>query len=340
MPEEEYMPQTQAPVEEIQPQAVPTSDEEFFSIVNKELKRDPKQSEEEIRALTEEIKSMQKAFNEGSKTDQSVIMAELTNKKNRILQKEEFKKTIAQLLSNVNTFGHSPTTKLAEHTDYITGMINGSKEPINKDGILGHMMPDQEAESGESFWDFDDIEDMIRSKQVDTTSRSIIKALVDDSMRTAGTKQPGEDSEFNYQKEHQNIKDKLVNKGDIRSLANDKIFKDRVFKDDLQSAIKMGTYKEMGIPESQVKDPTPEDGKITSEDAAAITSMILQDENLLKDYLADYFTKAMEQNWNNNLSPEVRRIKTSQHTPQTTTGTPKYTPQTLPLYDASVGLKK
>jgi len=318
MPEEEYMPQTQAPVEEIQPQAVPTSDEEFFSIVNKELNRDPKQTEEEIRALTEEIKNMQGDFIEGSKTDQAVIAAELTKKKDRMVKKEEFKKTIAELLSKVNTFGHSPTKKLAEHTDYIIGVLDGSKEAItNDDGELGHMMIDREAEGGESFWSFDEIEDMLKSKQVDVASRSIIKALVDDSMRTAETIQPGEDSEFNYQKEYQNIKNKLIDQGDVKSLVNDKIFGERVFVDDLQSAIQLGTYKEMGISESQVKDPTPEDNKITDEDAVVITSMILQDEDLLKDYLADYFTKAMEQNWNNNLSPEVRRNKKmNQTTPQ------------------------
>ena len=95
------------------------------------------------------------------------------------------------------------------------------------------------------------------------------------------------------------------------------MFGERVFRDDLQSAIKLGTYKDMGVPEDQIKDPTPEDGKITDEDASMITDIILADDDTLKEYLAEYFTKAMEQNWNNNLSPIVRRNKEmNQYTPQ------------------------
>ena len=52
-------------------------------------------------------------------------------------------------------------------------------------------------------------------------------------------------------------------------------------------------------------DPTP-DGKISSEDAAAITSGVLQDNDMLKDYLTDYYVKAMEQNFYDSLSPDVR----------------------------------
>ena len=33
----------------------------------------------------------------------------------------------------------------------------------------------------------------------------------------------------------------------------------------------------------------------------------MQDEDMLKKYLAEYYTKAMEQNYYNSLSPEVRK---------------------------------
>ena len=74
----------------------------------------------------------------------------------------------------------------------------------------------------------------------------------------------------------------------------------------------------MGIPEAQVQDPTPEDGRITSEDAKIISGMIMQDETMLKDYLTEYFTKALEQNYNNNLSHTARRnMQMNQTEPQT-----------------------
>ena len=73
----------------------------------------------------------------------------------------------------------------------------------------------------------------------------------------------------------------------------------------------------MGIPEAQVQDPTPGDGRITSEDAKIISDVIMQDKDMLKDYLAEYYTKALEQNYNNNLSPAIRRnMRMNQSTPQ------------------------
>ena len=86
----------------------------------------------------------------------------------------------------------------------------------------------------------------------------------------------------------------------------------------------------MGIPEAQVQDPTPEDGRITSEDAKIIYGTITQDKDMLKDYLAEYYTKALEQNHNNNLSPAIRRnMQMNQTKPQSTQDNNQYTPQAI-----------
>ena len=84
----------------------------------------------------------------------------------------------------------------------------------------------------------------------------------------------------------------------------------------------------MGVSVDQVKDPTPEDGKITDDDAAMITSMILSDEEMLKDYLSEYFTKAMEQNWNNNLSVETKNNNDNKNKNK-----PKQSPQEITIDD-------
>ena len=78
-----------------------------------------------------------------------------------------------------------------------------------------------------------------------------------------------------------------------------------------------GTYADLGITADQIKDPTPKDGKITEADAKKISEALIKDENMLKNYLAEYYTKALEQNFNNNLSPAVKRNKKmNQYTPQ------------------------
>ena len=101
--------------------------------------------------------------------------------------------------------------------------------------------------------------------------------------------------------------EKMIETGDVRSLATDKIYGNRVFKDDLMESIASGTYADLGLSEEQIKnmDPTPND-KITYEDAAQITSSIMKDEDQLKNYLAEYYTNILEQNYYKNLHPDVR----------------------------------
>ena len=55
---------------------------------------------------------------------------------------------------------------------------------------------------------------------------------------------------------------------------------------------------------------------------------------MLKNYLADYYTKAMEQNYYNNLNPDVRKaqqtkVNKSQETQESATSGKKPTPSWL-----------
>ena len=220
-----------------------------------------------------------------------------------LVKKEGFRKEMADILSDTSGFGHNPIEKLGGYANDMANIVNGKKNVVYKDEKPGYKMID-------GWKSMDQISDEIKGKRIDQASQKGVKALIDDSVRKAENIQPGENSEFNYKKEYNNIKNKIIDTGDLRSLATDKIFGNRVFKDDLQSAITMGTYQEMGLTEEQLKqmDPTP-DGRITEEDATAITSHVLGNESMLKDYLAEYYTNAVEQNWNNNLSQEVRNNK-------------------------------
>ena len=51
-------------------------------------------------------------------------------------------------------------------------------------------------------------------------------------------------------------------------------------------------------------DPTPKT-PITKEDAQVIVKNVLEDRELLTNYVTEYYTNLAEQNFNNNLKPEV-----------------------------------
>jgi O-phosphoseryl-tRNA(Cys) synthetase len=149
---------------------------------------------------------------------------------------------------------------------------------------------------------------MVKGRNVDESSKELIQTMISDQQSHASEIQPGDNAEFNFQKVHNNVKTKIIEQGNVNSLATDKIFGNRVFKDDLLSAIENGTYGELGLTEEAIQsmDPTP-DNKISTEDAAQIVSGILQDNDMLKDYLTDYYVKAMEQNFYDSLNPDVRK---------------------------------
>jgi hypothetical protein len=249
----------------------------------------------------EEMQNKEIYANAKTNKEKSNLEAQLIEKAQSITQPEQFRKNVAGLISDSYTFGHDPSSKLGELTEDFANIMSGQLPVVYKDKIAGH-----ELSNGE-WMSFDQIIELLNTKKVDEGSKSGVQALLDDIVRKAEAIQPDEDSTFNYQKEFDNIKNKIVENGNLDSLVYDRIFGNRVFNDDLQAAIKSGTYKDLGIPDQQVQDPTPEDGKITEEDAKIISETIINDKEALKMYLSEYYTKALEQNWNNNLSPEVKK---------------------------------
>ena len=281
----------------------PNTNELITKICQDELQRDPNLSQEEMAKLTdEEMANKEKYANSQTNKEKKELEAQLIEKAQSMTQPEEFRKKIADIVADSYTFGHDPATKLGGMTEDFARMVSGQQPVIYKDKKAGH-----ELSSGE-WMSFDQITEVLEAKRIDEASKGGMKALVDDAVRKAEAVQPNEDGTFNYQKEFNNVKNKIVETGNIQSLAHDKIFGNRVFADDLKSAIATGTYKDMGIPENQVQDPTPGDGKITNEDVEIISGKIMSDEKMLKMYLTEYYTKAIEQNYNNNLSVEAKKV--------------------------------
>ena len=279
------------------------TNESFTKQMNDELNRMPNispEEQEELRIFCEEKKN---EYANGDKKTQFSIQQETLEKAQMLTVPEEFKKQMAETLTDTKNFGHDVIGKLGDMATDFQNIANGTSQPIFKDKVPGYEMSNGE------WMSMQEITDKLNTMKVDQGSREGIKVLLDDVIRKSENIQPGDDPTFNYQKEYNNVKEKIVETGDLKSLTIDKIFPNRTFKDDLISAISTGTYKDMGITDEQVQDPTPGDGRITEEDAKIISNTIIQNEDLLKEYLAEYYTKALEQNWNNNLSQEVKNNK-------------------------------
>ena len=322
--DEEYVPQSQQPMEQAQPQAMPSQNEMFLKLMNDELNRDPQVTPEKREEIFGFAMNRKERFANGDKNEQANVQQETVEMAQMMTVPEEFKKKIAETLTDDTGFGHNPVEKLGPMANNIVNIINGTSQPIFKNKVPGYEMEDGK------WMSMEEITDMLSGMKLDQGSKEGMKVLLDDTVRKAESIQDGDDPTFNYQKEFNNIKQKIVETGDINSLVQDKIFGNRTFKDDLMSAIQKGTYADMGIPEAQIQDPTPEDGRITPEDAKIISNTIMQDKEMLKDYLTEYYTKALEQNYNNNLSPAIRRnMEMNQTKPQATNPVVQSTPQSI-----------
>lgn len=311
----QYIPQTQREGGEAKPQSVPSNNEALSKIIKNELSRTGMHDEFERNSLIMDLNDKKNNYikQKDNKIEQNKIIEGLNERANIEVFHDSQKRNMATILNDPSRFGSNAYDRLGdENAKFFSSIISSSIMPTNRNNIMGYINPETN-----DFVSAEEINDILSSNNVDKSSIETMKVLLDDTIRQAGEIQPSENSDFNYQKEFDNIKNKVIETGNLYSLTNDKIFGNRVFKNDLESAIMKGTYADLGITADQIKDPTPKDGKITEADAKKISEALIKDENMLKDYLAEYYTKALEQNFNNNLSPAVKRNKKmNQYTPQ------------------------
>ena len=117
--------------------------------------------------------------------------------------------------------------------------------------------------------------------------------------QTLGASVPqGSAANFNYESTETLVTNEIINKGNIRSLTYDKHIGGVSFAENLQKAINNKTYAELGIDEATLnaEDPTP-DGVISESDAEVITQKLLNNKNMVKDYLTTYFTNFIQKNY-------------------------------------------
>lgn len=268
-------------------------------------------TDKEYAILSEKYMNRKMDYAAAKNDTQGNMVKEMINRevqadKQYLTKAMDLKTNITSTLTDTNKFGHNPTAKLgAENAEFLSSISKGEIELSFKGKNAGYQM------TNGTFMSVDEIQSqLIDANKLDETARKGVKAIIDDSIRQAQDVLPGQNSKFNYQKEFNNIKNKIVNNSNLNSLANDRIFGNRVFKEDLTSAISLGTYEQMGLTQDQVfgLDPT-KDGNISNEDALAITAEVMKNQDMLKDYLTEYFTKAVEQNYNNNLSEDVKQQK-------------------------------
>jgi len=252
------------------------------------------------------ISDAQEKYRFGDKFEKGEANEQILSLKNNIILTETFKYETANAIMNTDSFSANSYNRLNKTLkNGLVNIFNKSNLPVTKDGNPGYII-------GNKFMGLGEIQDEIKKVKVDDNSRNIFNIMRDDVSSSARKIQGAEFSDFNFRKTYANVYDNLVSQGDLNSLANDKILGNRIFKDDFEKVIMAGSYKDFGITDDMIKDPTPADNKITAEDARIISDELMKDEKLLAQTLTDYFTNSLAKNHYNNLSPTVQKNRAKQ----------------------------
>ena len=237
------------------------------------------------------------------------IKQDLFKKSTYIIDVENMKTNVATTILDEEEFGKYPEEKLgAGFVNFSTRIYSGEIPYSVVNGQPGYYMPSPDG--GEDvFVHLHEIEDFVEKRKIDLESKDVLNTLITNASMDGANLKPGQSTDFNYTKYKSNIMNNVLPNANMDSLINDEIFGSRTFKSDLIDAIMTATYEDLGISlsEEEIKalDPT-DDGKISFADAMVIFAELMSNEERSKNYVADYYTKFMEQNFNNSISEETK----------------------------------
>ena len=275
---------------------------DFYKNVRAISQLDPEVNEDQQNQIVSTLKDMKKKYlSTDDKMEKGKLNDKISGLANAIAQNETFIYETSDALADTKTFSkHSYDTLNPDVRSALPDILNKKTYPVTKGGKTGY-------EVNGNFMTLGQIQDEVKKVRIDKSSIDRYNVMRDDIIKNASKIQSSEFSDFNFRKIRANVYDNLVTQGNIGSMANNALVGNRVFRDDLEQAIARGTYKDFGITDDMIVDPTPADNNITPEDAKVIYQAIEQDEELLTNVLTDYLTQSLSNNHYTNLKPEVQK---------------------------------
>jgi len=275
---------------------------DFYKNVRAISQLDPDVNEDQQNQIANTLKDMKKKYlSTDDKMEKGRLNEKISGLANAVMQNETFIYETSDALADTRTFSkHSYDTLNPNVKAALPDILNKRTYPVIKGGKTGY-------EVNGNFMTLGQIQDEVKKARIDKSSIDRYNVMRDDIIKSAGKIQSSEFSDFNFKKIRANCFDNLVTQGNVGSMANNPLVGNRVFRDDLEQAIAKGTYKDFGITDDMIVDPTPADNSITPEDAKVIYQAIEQDKELLTNALTDYLTQSLANNHYTNLNPEVQR---------------------------------
>tara|TARA_R100000231_G_scaffold27617_2_gene24634 strand:- start:1637 stop:2587 length:951 start_codon:yes stop_codon:yes gene_type:complete len=298
---------------------------DFYKNVRAISQLDPDVNEDQQNQIANKLKDMKKKYlSTDDKMEKGRLNEKISGLANAVMQNETFIYETSDALADTKTFSkHSYDTLNPNVKAALPDILNKRTYPVIKGGKTGY-------EVNGNFMTLGQIQDEVKKVRIDKSSIDRYNVMRDDIIKSAGKIQSSEFSDFNFKKTRANVYDNLVTQGNVGSMANNPLVGNRTFKEDIQKEIVKGTYKDFGITDDMIVDPTPADNKITPEDAKVIYKAIENEPELLQNVLTDYLTQSLANNHYTNLNPEVQRNRMIEQQQRVQPNIPMQKPPTTP----------
>jgi len=158
----------------------------------------------------------------------------------------------------------------------------------------------------EKFVTMDEIKDHVKSRAKDNQAAGDINNMIASGAANAKNLKIGDSTEFDRE-EAKNRYTKILDKTDLHKAATKKMVGNTSWQEDITEKLQTMEYTQFGIDEETVAqlDPT-NDGKVSKQDAIAIVDKMMQDDEMMKGYLTDYFTIYEEREFKNNIPKDLK----------------------------------
>jgi len=274
------------------------------------LDRGTQINQNDIKHITDRLEKGKKKYLKAGelkdKKGQTMVMNELPNMKKEWDNIMKFRKQISIAAAD-GQYGITDEFKTSTQGMDVVGILTGDKTPeTNEDGTWGFRIVNP-ATGNPNWTSLRNISKVVKHHMFDKSSKKIIESMGNHMLEMSG--QEGAE-EFNRDQIRQKVKNTIIDKGNIRSLTHDKMLDDSFYNNTLKT-VNAISYKNVGL--------DSEDG-LNNDDSKQIVDLLLSDKEAHLNYLTDYYTDFMANNWIDKKTKDKNKNKQQEPTSASISG--------------------
>ena len=193
------------------------------------------------------------------------------------------------------------TFKLSPVGQSVAGILNGDQKAVLRDGNLGYDVNTNDGKT--EFMTTYDIKKLVNENVYDASTKNVLDGTIEFVKNLA---KQGGDEGFDAESMYFKIKNEIVKKANKKSIIYDNFVSTEggSFYEDFINRLEGTAYADLGITEDMLKivdtslDSVNINDGINREEAIIIASKLIEEDDAIDDYITNYFTMYMQNQYN------------------------------------------